>query len=483
MPKSLKKNAFFNFVKCFMNIIFPIISFPYASRILLPQGIGRVNFANSVIEYFLIIAELGISTYAAREAAKIRDDKEKLNKFAREIFTINIFSTVFSYTLLLFSLIFVDKFSEYRTLLIICSTKVLFTTAGIAWLFTAMEDFGYITMRSIALQVLSLIFLFAFVHDSGDVYQYAAMGVFSNVGANVFNFFYARKYINLFAKTKLELRKHFKPIFVFFGIGCANKINQAIDAVMLGFMLGDIYVGFYSAASKLSKMVIELITSVVSSFMPRSSYYVENNLQKEYQKVIEKVFGVAMFFSFPAAAGLFVLCKPLILIFSGEQYLPAASAMQVLSIGIIGWVTNSFLNNLIITPQRKEKYALASRIAAASFNIAFNYIFIKKLGVFGAALATVIVEFILPSIVLIPSFKYLKSKQNLIAILQAVSGTAVMFAVIYFTGNLIVSNFLKIIFCVAAGSITYALAELILRNKTAFMLWGIVNGIICKKRK
>ena len=89
-----------------MNIIFPIISFPYASRILLPQGIGRVNFANSVIEYFLIIAELGISTYAAREAAKIRDDKEKLNKFAREIFTINIFSTVFSYTLLLFSLIF-----------------------------------------------------------------------------------------------------------------------------------------------------------------------------------------------------------------------------------------------------------------------------------------------------------------------------------------------------------------------------------------
>ena len=183
MPKSLKKNAFFNFVKCFMNIIFPIISFPYASRILLPQGIGRVNFANSVIEYFLIIAELGISTYAAREAAKIRDDKEKLNKFAREIFTINIFSTVFSYTLLLFSLIFVDKFSEYRTLLIICSTKVLFTTAGIAWLFTAMEDFGYITMRSIAFQVLSLIFLFAFVHDSGDVYQYAAMGVFSNVGS------------------------------------------------------------------------------------------------------------------------------------------------------------------------------------------------------------------------------------------------------------------------------------------------------------
>ena len=105
--KSLKKNAFFNFIKCFMNIIFPIISFPYASRILMPEGIGAINFANSIIEYFVMIAELGISTYAAREAARIRDNRTELAKFTREILFFNFITTAISYYLLIYSLLFV----------------------------------------------------------------------------------------------------------------------------------------------------------------------------------------------------------------------------------------------------------------------------------------------------------------------------------------------------------------------------------------
>lgn len=456
-----------------MNIVFPIISFPYASRILMPTGIGKVNFANSIIEYFLMIAALGIGTYAAREAAKIRDNKIELNKFAKEILFINLFSTIISYCILTLSLFTISKFSEYRLLLIICSTKVLFTTAGITWLFTAMEDYKYITMRSIAFQVLSLIFLFVFVHTPEDYYKYAAMGVLSNVGSNVFNFFYSRKYINLFYKTKLDIKKHLKPIFIFFGIGCANKINGAIDSVMLGFMIGDASVGFYSAATKLSKMVIELITSVISTLMPRSSYYLENNQIEEYKKIINKVCGITFFFSMPAAAGLFLLCKPLILIFSGDQYLPAVPAMQVLSIGIIGWCTNSFMNNLIITPQRKERFSLIAQITAALFNIIFNIIFIKRLEVFGAALATMIVEFILPLVVLIPSFKYLKSKENLLSILQAAFGTIIMYIILYLTFNKIENNFLKIIYSISLGSIVYAMVEICIKNKTALMLLSI----------
>ena len=81
-----------------MNIIFPIISFPYASRILLPSGIGKVNFANSIIEYFVMFAALGVVSYATREVAKIRDDNHKLNAFSREILLINFISTAISYT-------------------------------------------------------------------------------------------------------------------------------------------------------------------------------------------------------------------------------------------------------------------------------------------------------------------------------------------------------------------------------------------------
>src|SRR5574344_3004987 len=102
--KSLKKNAFYGFIKAFMNLAFPIISFPYASRILLPEGIGKVNFANSIVDYFIMIGGLGIISYASREAAKIRNDQKAFNQFAKEIFLINMAATLAAYVLLFFAL-------------------------------------------------------------------------------------------------------------------------------------------------------------------------------------------------------------------------------------------------------------------------------------------------------------------------------------------------------------------------------------------
>ena len=59
--KSLKKNAFYSFLRVFIGLLFPLVTFPYASRILLPEGIGKVNFANSIISYFILLGNLGIS--------------------------------------------------------------------------------------------------------------------------------------------------------------------------------------------------------------------------------------------------------------------------------------------------------------------------------------------------------------------------------------------------------------------------------------
>lgn len=475
LQKSLKKNAFFNFIKSVLNTAYPIITFPYVSRILMPEGLGKVNFANSIIEYFLIVAELGISTYAAREAAKIRDDREKLSKFCREIITINMLSTTVAYLLLATGFIFIDKFSEYRVLIIISSVKILFSAVGINWFYTAMEEYGYITIRHAVFQVIGLIALFTFVKRPEDYAVYAAIGVFSNVGSYLVNFFYARKFIRLFKKTRLELIRHLKPIFTFFGISCANKINTALDAVMLGFMSGDRAVGLYAAAFKLTKLVIELITSVISTFMPRSSYYLEANRIDEYRKIISKVCGVAYFFALPASAGLFFLAEPLLNTFSGNTYLPAAQSMRILSIGIIAWCTNSFLGNLIITPQRKERFSLVAQIVAAFCNILLNIVLIRKYDVLGAAIATVIVEFITPIILLFPSWKYIKSWNNMKNILKSLGGTVIMYSVIHYAFRNIQNNALVILCSAVTGCVVYALFEILVKNDTAQMLCGILT--------
>ena len=479
--KSLKKNAAIYFVKAFMNIIFPIISFPYASRILMPEGIGKVNFANSFIEYFLMIAVLGINNYAAREAAKIRDDRRALSLFSREILGINAVSTVTAYILLVTSLFIVGETAPYRILLIICSTKILFTTLGMEWLFMAEEEFSYVTVRQAAFQVLSLALLFSLVRTPDDYYIYAAIGVFANVGSNVFNFIYSRRFINLLEKGGLHFARHIRPVLTFFGTSVASKINNALDSVMLGFMVGDAAVGFYSAALKLSRMVIELITSSITTIMPRSSYYVAEKRMDEYRDMVSKVFRTELFFALPATAGLLILCRPLMLIFSGERYLPAIPSMQILSIGIVANCTSTFFNHVILTPNRKEKYILVAQIIGAVANILLNAVLIPRYGVLGASLATVFLHFLIPSVMLTYTWRFIRTAKNALGAVKSLAGSAVMYLCIWFLFKDIQSNALQIALSVVTGAAVYALCEIILKNEIALMILDMLRKRISKR--
>ena len=157
--KSLKLNAALNLTKTIIGLIFPLITFPYASRVLMPVSLGKVNFAQSIVSYFALIASLGITNYGIREASKVRDDKLKLSQFSKELLIINLISTAIAYILFFISIFVVPKFSEYRALLCVCSGSILFTTLGMDWLYTAIEDFMYITIRSIIFQFISLVLI------------------------------------------------------------------------------------------------------------------------------------------------------------------------------------------------------------------------------------------------------------------------------------------------------------------------------------
>ena len=189
--KSIKLNAIINVIKVTMSIIFPIITFPYASRVLGTDNIGKVQFAASIVEYLSLIAALGISTYATREGAIIRNNKEKLQKFANQIFTINIITTTISYLIMAFMLILPTKLENYRYLILIQSLSILFTTIGVDWIYNIYEDYAYITKKSIITHIISMALLFLFVRKSEDYYIYALISVIAGGSVNIFNFIQA----------------------------------------------------------------------------------------------------------------------------------------------------------------------------------------------------------------------------------------------------------------------------------------------------
>ena len=249
--KSVKYNFLMDFILKVSAFVFPLITFPYASRILTPDGIGKVSFATAVISYFQMVAMLGIPTYGIRACAKVRDDKIKLTRVVHELGIINLFTTAVVYVVFFISVFTIKNFRDQQLLLIITSTNILLNTLGFNWLYTAIEQYKYITQRSLFFKVLSVIALFAFVHQKDDYLIYASISVLSGVGSNIFNLINIRKFIYLKPVGEYNLKQHIKPILVLFAMCAAGSVYTHLDTVMLGLMNTDIEVGYYTAAVKM----------------------------------------------------------------------------------------------------------------------------------------------------------------------------------------------------------------------------------------
>lgn len=466
--KSLKKNAFLNVIKTLMGLLFPLITFPYASRILLPEGIGKVNFAQTIVSYFSIIAMLGIHTYGIREAAKLRDDKIKLSQFVKELFTINIIATVFAYCLFAFSLFVVPKFSEYRILLCVCSATILFTTLGMEWLYTAIEDFVYITIRSIAFQIISLILLFTLVHTKDDYLKYAGISVFSNVGANVLNFVHSRKYLSFRNLAKSELKKHWKPIFVFFVMSVTISIYTLLDTTMLGFICGDYQVGIYSASTKINKVVLSLVAAVGTVLLPRLSYYIGKNDNEDFKKLAYKGFDILLLFAVPCCVGLSVLSEPVVLLLSGEKYSESIVSMRVMNPIIIAIGLSNFIGIQMFMPLGKEKCTLYSVLFGAVVNFSLNLIFIPKFYSLGAAISTVCAESIVTIVQFVFLRRFIQIGKILINLFKYGLNSLIMGTVVYFSIFCIRDFKLKILIGLFSGILVYSILLLVQRNKLFF---------------
>ena len=98
--RSIKVNAALNTVKQCCQVLFPVITIPYVTRVLGVDNYGKINFSNSIVSYFLLLASLGINSYAIREGALVRNNKKIFEKFSDEVFTINVISTIISYFVL-----------------------------------------------------------------------------------------------------------------------------------------------------------------------------------------------------------------------------------------------------------------------------------------------------------------------------------------------------------------------------------------------
>ena len=328
--KSLKLNFIMNAILTMSQFIFPLITFPYVSRILLPVGTGKVSFATSLISYFSMFAQLGIPTYGIRACAKVRDNREELTRTVQELLSINIVMNVISYGVLVFALLFIPRLQEDRTLYFVVSATIFLTSIGMEWLYKALEQYTYITIRSIIFKFIALVAMFLLIHKQEDYVAYGGISILASSASNIFNFINVHKYIDLKPVGNYNFRRHLKPIFVFFAMSCATTIYTHLDTVMLGFMATDADVGYYNAAVRIKSILVSIVTSLGTVLLPRASYNIEHGLMDSFWRISKKAINFVFLIATPLTLYFIFFAKEGIYFLSGSAYAGSVIPMQLI---------------------------------------------------------------------------------------------------------------------------------------------------------
>ena len=391
-PVSVKKNFIMNAILTVSTFIFPLITFPYISRVLLSAGTGRVSFARSIIAYFGMIAALGIPTYGIRACAKVRDDKEKLSRTAQELLIINVIMSLVAYALLALAIIFIPKLRAEKTLLIVISATIIFTTLGMEWLFKAMEQYTYITVRSIIFNAVALVLMFLLVHKQSDYVIYGGITIVASSLGYILNVIQARKYIQLKPMGNYNLKQHLKPVLVFFAMAAATTVYTNLDQVMLGFMKTDTDVGYYHAAVRIKEILVAIVTSLGAVLLPRVSYYIQNGMMEEFRRITKKAINFVFLFASPLMVYFIIFAREGILLLSGADFMGSILPMQILMPTVLFIGLTGLLGIQILVPLGREKMVLYSVIAGAVVDLIINALLIPKWAATGAAIGTLVAE-------------------------------------------------------------------------------------------
>ena len=421
--KSIKANAALSVIKQLFSILFPMLTVYYASRALGQDRYGSVNYIRSIVSYFHLFAGLGVATYAVREGAAKRDDKEQFSCFVNEVFTTNVISTIIAVAALIVFIILNQRndIGAEIPLVIIFSFTIFVPTIGLDWVNTIYEDYAYLTVRYIIIHFISLLLMYLLVSKPSDYIIYGGLVVLSSVGGSLFNIHYVRRYVKVKVCSPKKSLKHLTPILILFSSTVASTIYINSDTTILGALIDNRAVAIYSVASQIYIAVKHISNSAITVTVPRLAYYVGNDNEKAFNSLLNKVGDYALSILLPTIVGLFSISKPLMIFMGGEGYEVGSQALQILSCSLFFAVIAYVLSRCVLIPNKDDRTYLFATIISAAVNIGLNFYFIRKWSYTGAAITTLISEMIVCGVFFFRSKKYyrmrLSKKNTLICII------------------------------------------------------------------
>lgn len=373
---SLKKNVAYSTILTCAGYIFPLITYPYVSRVLGVTNIGTCNFVDSIINYFSIISMMGIGTIGIREVSACGDNIDKRSKAFSSLFWLNGITTFIAALALLIAIFAVPQLSEYKWLMLIGFVKLITNFLSIEWFFRGIENFKYITDRSLFVKCIYVIAVFIFIHSKDDIIAYYLLSSVFITSINAFlNFNYARKFVHL--SWHGTVFKPYLKSFLILGLYfILTSMYTTFNTAFLGFECGPKEVGYYATATKLFAIILSFYSAFTTVMMPRMSSLLSEGRVQEFKDKLNASEDVLLAFTIPLAMIGFIYAPEIIRIISGKGYEEAIIPMRIIMplIFIIGYEQVLVIQTLM--PLKKDKAIFINSVIGAIVGVSLNIILV-----------------------------------------------------------------------------------------------------------
>ena len=355
MAQSVKVNYILNLINTGTQMLFPLITFPYVCRVIEADGIGQINFFQSIISYISLFTCLGIPMYAIREIARDRNDVVQMNRTAMEILLLHSMLTLVGYAIVAILCLTVPQIQVNIPLFLILSLIIFFTAIGCEWFYQGIEDFKYITIRGLIIKTVSVVLLFIFVKSKTDLLYYGCYTVFGVLGGNIFNFFRLRKYIHRenIIFSELHIKRHVKPVLKVFSFSVVTSIYLQLNTVLLGFLKNALAVGYFAAATKVMQMLLTMSACLGSVMMPRASHLIAENKEDEFNRLIQKSYDFTLAIALPMTIGLIFCAPSLITALCGVKFEHSILPSQIIAPIILMVAISNVFGIQVLFPKGK----------------------------------------------------------------------------------------------------------------------------------
>lgn len=388
----LKNNTIMLYILQISNYVFPLITFPYLTRVLQPEYYGIMTFANGVMVYFRLLIDFGFLQSATKDCSLYRNDKSKLSQILASTVQAKFILGFFGLGIIMILLFFTEIFNGREVYILLAYIPVFLSVFSIDYLFRGLEIMKIITYRTLVGRAIYTVLIFIFVHKPE---QYLMIPVISAIGEGViliWAWIYVKRKlgISVTITSFSETLAAFKESSLFFLSRIASTAYTSTNIVILGIIYNNALVAQFGVANALINNIRSLFSPIADSIYPYM-------IQKKNYKLVKKILIVLTPIILLGTIGLYFLADPIIMLMAGKQYDYAIPIFRAFLPMIVITLPVFLLGFPVLGAMNRMKDANLSVIFAAIYHIIglFTLYYLDMLNFISVALLTCTTEMVI----------------------------------------------------------------------------------------